>query len=99
MSTRSFKKFTIVAATSLALLFASIATRAQSSSSDELKVTPSSGDHTAALAAKPVYKHAVPATTPAARQLRAREIAARQALSKDSGGGHDDAASSATRAT
>jgi hypothetical protein len=85
----NFRKFGIVTIASLALLFTSIATRAQNSA-DELKITPSAGDHAAALAATKVYQHAHPANTPIGQELRAREIATKKASAKGSNGGHQD---------
>jgi hypothetical protein len=75
-----FRKFPIIAAASLALLFATTATRAQDTSQDELKVTPTAADHDAALAAKNTYRHARAANNATGQGLRAREITERKAL-------------------
>jgi beta-lactamase class A len=69
------RKFPIVAAALLALLFAVGAARAQNSSQDELKVTPSAGDRAAALSSKTIYRHARAANNETGKGLRARETA------------------------
>jgi hypothetical protein len=79
-------KFAIFLAAFLALIFTTIATPAQSSSPNELKVTPTAADRAAAASAKVVYQHARLANNGNGEALRARETARRRALSKGSAG-------------
>lgn len=87
MRTFISKSFAILSAACLALSFAAIATRAQSSASDELKATPTAADHAAAASAKKVYQHARPANNPTGQELRGREIAEHRSMFKGSSAG------------
>jgi hypothetical protein len=89
-SASNIRNFAILSATFAALLFGTIVTHAQSSSTNTLNVKPSAADRAAALEAKKVYQHARAANTPAGRELRARELAEGTGLSKGKGEGHND---------
>jgi hypothetical protein len=86
----TFRKLAVLSAAFLALLFATIVTRAQSSSQESYKVKPTPADHAAALAATKLYQHAHPANNSGGAELRARQIAERRADQKGDGHGHDD---------
>ncbi len=58
-----------------AMLLATSSAHAQANSQNTLKVKVTAADYAAAAAAKTVYRHALPANTPAAKMLRARETA------------------------
>jgi hypothetical protein len=81
-----FRNFLIatVAAAALALSFAASATRGQASSSNEVDVKPTTLDHDEAAASKVVYRRAYPANNAAGQEMRARQLAERQAAHKNS---------------